>query len=645
MLKKIQGKVVIMGDEPHVTDDTSNLPGRHFFHSPNPCESDTIVTDLYVYSMIDLLHDFDEKLTTETQIRYIIRGLRPSYLEKINLLNPTTIDQILTAIWKISDTQFFLAQQGEATFATQTALASNQFQQFTEILAKQNEAFLNALNAQTDMLKKNQYHQLPPQHQQPYQLQPHPMPRPPFAPHPTNPNYDKVCNYCKKFGQVIAECRKRAWRNQFQNSTPDQQPAYNQGNFQGRNHVTSPQGPPPNRSTQPPAPRLQQLNVGLLQGEIGLINCYKQTIKLLPGSQPVRRPPYRKPAHMEEFERKTIAELLEKGIIRHSSSPWGLGVVLVEAGHKGGGVEKPSYRVVVDLRPLNKVTESDSFPIPNIQTVLEWVGRRNKFMSVTDVKKGFWGIPLSEESIALIAFISSSYGLFEWVRLPMGAKNGSAAYSRAISIVLTGLLWNSVLNFIDDIILADNTIESHAYNLEQTVGVGVGVGVGCALLQEDDDGKLRPVAYAYGSRTLNKAESNLNHKPLVGLKFGKNTTKISNKLTTWALMLQEHDYELIYKEGPLNVVPDTSSRHPIPEIKDVICNLVDLNLLEDLKKLDEDYPKILLHSSFHKKFKIENNILYNRTLGVAILAKPINDTTAKNTVYFILFQLPLNLLK
>jgi len=84
-------------------------------------------------------------------------------------------------------------------------------------------------------------------------------------------------------------------------------------------------------------------------GEIGTINCYKHRIKLLPGATPIRRPPYRKPSHLEEFEREKVQELLNKGIIQLSSSPWGLGVVIVEKGHKEG--EKTTSRLTIYYRP------------------------------------------------------------------------------------------------------------------------------------------------------------------------------------------------------------------------------------------------------------------------------------------------------
>ena len=72
-------------------------------------------------------------------------------------------------------------------------------------------------------------------------------------------------------------------------------------------------------------------------------------IDLLPDTQPISIPPYRMaPAELKELKEQ-LKDLLEKGFIRPSISPWGAPVLFVRK--KDG-----SLRMCIDYRQLNKVT-------------------------------------------------------------------------------------------------------------------------------------------------------------------------------------------------------------------------------------------------------------------------------------------------
>ena len=70
------------------------------------------------------------------------------------------------------------------------------------------------------------------------------------------------------------------------------------------------------------------------------------------------------PANDVEEIKKQIKELLEKGYILPSSSPWGAPVLLVEK--KDG-----SLRMVVDYRALNEVTIKNKYPLPMINDLFD----------------------------------------------------------------------------------------------------------------------------------------------------------------------------------------------------------------------------------------------------------------------------------
>jgi hypothetical protein len=80
-------------------------------------------------------------------------------------------------------------------------------------------------------------------------------------------------------------------------------------------------------------------------------------IELVPGTEPPSRPTYRLSfVEMNELK-KQLADLLNKGFIRPSISPFGSPVLFV---HKKEG----TLRLCVDYRALNKITIKNRYPLP-----------------------------------------------------------------------------------------------------------------------------------------------------------------------------------------------------------------------------------------------------------------------------------------
>jgi hypothetical protein len=87
-------------------------------------------------------------------------------------------------------------------------------------------------------------------------------------------------------------------------------------------------------------------------------------IELQPGTTPVARAPYRMaPAELRELKVQ-LEELLEKGFIRPSTSPWGAPVLFVRK--KDG-----SLRLCIDYRELNKCTVPNRYPLPRIDDLFD----------------------------------------------------------------------------------------------------------------------------------------------------------------------------------------------------------------------------------------------------------------------------------
>lgn len=87
-------------------------------------------------------------------------------------------------------------------------------------------------------------------------------------------------------------------------------------------------------------------------------------IDLVLGATPLAKLPYRlAPVEMQELSSQ-LSELLGKGFIRPSYSPWGAPVLFVKK--KDG-----SFRMCIDYRELNKLTVKNRYPIPRIDDLFD----------------------------------------------------------------------------------------------------------------------------------------------------------------------------------------------------------------------------------------------------------------------------------
>ena len=105
----------------------------------------------------------------------------------------------------------------------------------------------------------------------------------------------------------------------------------------------------------------------------------------------------------------------------------------------------------------------DAFPLPRMEDLVENLGDA-KFISKLDLAKGYWQIPLSQETQEKSAFITP-YGLYQFKVMPFGMKSAPATFQRMIQQVLSGLEQFSGA-FLDDVIIYSDTFENHLQHVE-----------------------------------------------------------------------------------------------------------------------------------------------------------------------------------
>ncbi|XP_055932090.1 uncharacterized protein LOC129962368 [Argiope bruennichi] len=145
-------------------------------------------------------------------------------------------------------------------------------------------------------------------------------------------------------------------------------------------------------------------------------------IKVTDDYVPKRLAPYRVPIVLQGEVEHQVQELLEAGLIEHSESDWAYPVVCVAK--KNG-----SIRLCVNYRQLNKYTIADSYPMNLVTELLYEIGKAN-FISILDLTKGYWQIPMKPEAKHYTGFITHSW-LYQWNAMPFGMKNAGNTFQRA----------------------------------------------------------------------------------------------------------------------------------------------------------------------------------------------------------------------
>nr|GEX54495.1 putative reverse transcriptase domain, ribonuclease H-like domain, aspartic peptidase domain protein [Tanacetum cinerariifolium] len=162
------------------------------------------------------------------------------------------------------------------------------------------------------------------------------------------------------------------------------------------------------------------------------------------GAAPVARASYRlAPSKMRELS-VLLQELLEKGFICPSSSPWGAPVLFVK---KNDG----SFRMCIDYRELNKLTVKNRYPLSRINYLFDQLQGLSVYSKI-DLRSGYHQLRIKEEDIPITTF-RTRYGHFEFQVMPFGLTNAPVVFMDLMNQVCKPYLDKFVIVFIDDILV------------------------------------------------------------------------------------------------------------------------------------------------------------------------------------------------
>ena len=198
--------------------------------------------------------------------------------------------------------------------------------------------------------------------------------------------------------------------------------------------------------------------------------CGTAKVKLNPNPKIYRHREYQLQGERAQAMKKLLMKFFEHGWIEPSDNEWASPALIVPKKDKG------EWRLVVDYRGLNEQTEHDSYWLPLIDSILQ-KQQNKRIFTVLDMKHGYHQMPLHEGSRPCTAMFTPLKPM-QWKVVPIGAKNGNAAFHRMMEDLLQPVR-DCADPFVHDIIIGSGTedmideelIEAHEKDFRRVSGV------------------------------------------------------------------------------------------------------------------------------------------------------------------------------
>ena len=182
------------------------------------------------------------------------------------------------------------------------------------------------------------------------------------------------------------------------------------------------------------------------------------SIEVVQGTTPSSRaPPYRMaPTKLKELKTQ-LQELLDKGFIRPSVSPWGSPVLFVKK--KDG-----TLPMCINYRQINKVTVKNKYSLPRIEDLFDQLKGSSVFSKI-DLRSGYYQLRVKEVDVSKTAF-RTRYGHYESLVMLFGFTNAPAIFIDLMNRVFRPYVDQFVVVFIDDILVYSKDAQEHEQHLK-----------------------------------------------------------------------------------------------------------------------------------------------------------------------------------
>jgi hypothetical protein len=183
-------------------------------------------------------------------------------------------------------------------------------------------------------------------------------------------------------------------------------------------------------------------------------------IELVPGTAPIFKRPYRMNANQLAKVKEQLEELLDRGYIHPSASPWGSPVIFVPK-------KDSTQRMCVDYYSLNKVTIKNMYPLSRINDVFDQLKGACVFSKI-DLQSRYHQLKIRASDIPKTTLITR-YGFYEYTIMSFGLTNAPAYFMYLMNKVFMEYLDMFVVVFIDDILIFSKNEEEHDKHLRMVL--------------------------------------------------------------------------------------------------------------------------------------------------------------------------------
>ena len=121
----------------------------------------------------------------------------------------------------------------------------------------------------------------------------------------------------------------------------------------------------------------------------------------------------------------------------------------------------------IDYRELNNVIVKNRYPLLRIDDLFDQLQGASWFSKI-DLRSGYHQMRVREEDVQKTAF-RTRYGHYEFMVMPFGLTNAPAAFMDLMNRVCRPMLDQSVIVFIDDILVYSKTREHHEEHLREVL--------------------------------------------------------------------------------------------------------------------------------------------------------------------------------